>query len=271
MYITNYNLSRVLNVIEIEVENLDKIDINKLENVLSEKEILFLRKAKTFFNGEISIECLSFSPVYNPDDDNLLFEGHNPAYHKDDFCQRLRANYINYYIPNEIKQRGNAEVKKFKKFVKELLHDGYKLEDENTKIIIKGHFGIGDVNFLRIEKSNSGASNFTDYINNMTLSEIIKEIKKILDKINSFQNKSELHKRIYNLRYREPYIIKKLLRNKSKEEKSLGQELTLAKEHLLYALLESYKKESNFNQSEIEEEWLQKLNFVPCSTCCKEL
>ncbi len=33
MYITNYNLSRVLNIIEIEVENLDEINISKLGSV----------------------------------------------------------------------------------------------------------------------------------------------------------------------------------------------------------------------------------------------
>ncbi len=266
MYITNYNLNRVLK--STSIESLEEIDISDLQDILSEKEILFLKQANTFFKDK-GLSEKKFIPINFNDTHTMLFEKHKPAYHKNKECIRLHADYVNYYIPNEVRERGDTEVDRFRKFVKGLLNKGYKLEDEGTIIAIKAEFQFSDKNFGKIEENNSGKMDFMHALDSMNLLEIHAQIAQIIHKLNMFSSQSEIYRQVYRLRYREPYMIRKLMKNKSKEQKNIAEELKLLKENLLLSLIASYKKENNFNQSDIEEELLQELNFVPCSTCCK--
>jgi hypothetical protein len=63
-----------------------------------------------------------YIPIKTEDKFQYVFEGNKPAFHNNSQCERLNSNYINFRIPDEIRERGKDEVIKFRAWFKSNHH-----------------------------------------------------------------------------------------------------------------------------------------------------
>lgn len=277
MYITNYNLERVIKVTEMTPNQLIEDIEHRLKNNLSQDELKSLNDAKGFFENHkelmSDIKRREVHHLPQPKDSyTKLWKERAPAYHLNSKCPSLNSKYLNYYIPKEVQSKGIQEVERFRKFVKTMIENGHKLEDDSTILTIKAEFNFGDLHFGKQESDNSGSADFgVELSSHMTQEDIDKQIENTLIKLCNFAHTSNLHKQIYNIRFRTPHKIRQLIQYKSDEQKRIANELTKLKEVLILTLIESFKKANSFDQSSIEEELLKTLGFVPCSKCLSNL
>ena len=267
MYISQSNLNRIINRIQDENPHLDDLYHADIQFCLSNAETNFLAKAKTFF---ISVDRLSlmFDPIEIKDNLSFIFAAQAPAYHLSNECQRLNSNWFNYYVPTEVKDRGVQEVLRFRKFISDSIkRDNLYLGHPALTIALKAEFKILDTNFGRVEKNNSGVVEFGDELEKANLEYITHALDTVYSELLAFKDLSDIHKKIYNMRYFDPKKIKRLTKFASPEEKEIAEKFAELKAKLIIALVESYKKENDFDQNMVEEDLLIQLGFHKCSAC----
>lgn len=263
MYITNFNLNRIIKSVELEASDL--LDNFELKKNLSRDELLLLSQTREFFKNN-KLKVITFKPIEVEDKYRLLNEGSKPAYHINDSCDRLNSKYINYYVPSEVQDKGQEEVKRFRKYVQGLLNSEGVLEEASI-LAIKAEFLFSDNHFGKIERDNSGGVDFSIALRKLSLDELEVQLQENQKKISDFSKKSKEHKKVYNIRYKEPREIRNLMNSRSAEIRALVDELATLKEQLILVLIEKFKKETGFSQSDIEENLLEELGFMPCKTC----
>lgn len=106
-----------------------------------------------------------FTHIYKPyttvDTYTLVFEGTQPAYHKDSTCSRLNADFENYEIPSEIQSQGITKVHEFRLWFSQVMH---LLEDRPDVFVarLQAKWGIlTNVNSIVLD--NSGNTHVENY------------------------------------------------------------------------------------------------------------
>lgn len=269
MYITNFNLHRIIKRIDVDEQLisdiLKNIDINSCLSLEEKKD---LQRAATFFKKSTLGMKIEFHPIEETEDTGTWLNEHNTAaFHLNADCPRLNAKWVNFYLPQEVRNKGKATIDRFRKLVKSKMSEDGTIADESFIIFLKAEFGIGDLNFGRIEKDNSSSVNFSDEIEKLSLDELKSQIDDLLEQISNFPMKSELHKKIYDLRYWDSSKLKRIEKNRPLEEKNLAEEFASLKSRLIASTIMFSKKVNNFDQEALEEEILLALNFKKCSEC----
>lgn len=272
MYITNFNLNRITKRIDIDEQLISdifkNIDINLC---LSREEKEDLQRAATFFKKSALGVKIEFHPIEEMEDTGtLLNESNNAAFHLNANCPRLNAKWVNFYIPVEVQNKGKAAIDKFRKLVRSKISDDGTIADKSFILFLKAEFKIGDLHFGRIEKDNSSAVNFSNAIERLSLDELKLQIDGLLEQISNFPSRSELHKKIYDLRYWDSSKLKRIEKNRPLEEKKLVEEFATIKSRLIASTMIFSKKVNNFDQEALDEEILLALNFRNCSECFKK-
>ncbi|MFW2178478.1 MULTISPECIES: hypothetical protein [unclassified Moraxella] len=262
MYVTNFNLGRIVEVIEIDINDLP---FNKEQaSVLSNSERLFLEKAREFFQNN-TFKVQRIKPLGIQDTHRYVNEGKPPAYHINSDCEWLHKDWDSYPIPFSIKNRGDEAVENYRNFVREL-----DLGKQGDRLAVCAQFHISESEIgQKVERKNSGATDFEKNISKLSSQELQNQITDIHQQLESFSKQSEDHIKIYRLKYREPKDIKLAIRNRSDEIKKLAEEFSLLKERLILSYIEKLKKDSNFDQANINVELLKELGFRPCS-CARQ-
>lgn len=271
MYITNFNLNRITKRIDIDEQLISDIFKNiDINSCLSREEREDLQKAATFFKKSVLGVKIEFHPIEAIKDTGTWLNEHNTAaFHLNADCPRLNAKWVNFYLPEEVRNKGKAAIDRFRKLVKSKMTEDGTIADESFIIFLKTEFGIADLNFGRIEKDNSSSVNFSDEIEKLSLDEIKAQIDYLFEQISNFPMKSELHKKIYDLRYWDSSKLKRIEKNRPLEEKNLAEEFATLKSRLIASTMLFSKKVNNFDQEALEEEVLLALNFKKCSECFK--
>lgn len=264
MYISNANLKRIMNQVDEEELPLDSLYISDLKFCLSEAELIFLGKAKVFFQ-KINRLKMMFSPVKAEDKKIYIFEGKLPCYHISASCENLKSDWVNYYLPESIRAKGAAQVDRFRVFVGDHLRSKGSISDPDLWIAIQAQFEIKDENLGKITKENSGVSDFSLLLEGKSFEYIDMVTAKIYEELDGFKLLSLTHRKIYDTRYFSPSKIKNMYKNRSSEEMEVAVMLADLKAKLMLSLVELYKKESNFDG--IEESVLVELGFRKCLTC----
>lgn len=125
-YITSYNTHKI-------------VTRNNYKNVNLTGEVY---KFKIYMLNKYDENCLLaiqelmknpenyFKHIYNPivvnDSKKYVFKEHQPAYHTDKNCNRLHSDFQNFELPQEIKERGDAEIERFRKW---FIENKYLLAD----------------------------------------------------------------------------------------------------------------------------------------------
>jgi hypothetical protein len=267
MYISKSNLNKIINSVQSDSNYLDSLYHADLQFCLSNAETQFLTKAKTFFLSKDRLQ-LMFKKVEVTDNLIFIFESSAPAYHLNDKCQRLHSNWFNYYLPMQIKSKGIEEIKRFRNFIRESVKkDKLELGSPALTLAIKAEFAISDIHFGRVEKNNSGVSIFSKELEDANLTYINHALEKVYSDLLAFKDISDIHQKIYGMRYFDPSKIKRLTKFSSQEEKDIAEQFAELKAKLIIALIEAYKKTNDFDHNEVEEGILMTLGFHKCSHC----
>lgn len=143
---------------------------NNFKNVNLEGEVY---KAKIHIFSRYEENCLLaiqelikepdkyFKDIYNPiiayDTKKYVYKEQQPAYHTDINCEGLSSNFSNFELPEEIKEKGEAEIGRFREWFKQ---NSYLLEKPDVFVMrLQMAFGI-TYNPKAINYENSGYAEF---------------------------------------------------------------------------------------------------------------
>ena len=271
MYITNFNLNRITKRVDIDEQLISDIFKNiDINSCLSREEREDLQKAATFFKKSVLGVKIEFHPIEAIKDTGTWLNEHNTAaFHLNADCPRLNAKWVNFYLPEEVRNKGKAAIDRFRKLVKSKMTEDGTIADESFILFLKVEFEIGDLHFGRLERDNSSAVNFSDSLECLSLDDLKTQIDSLLQQISEFSSKSNLHKKIYDLRYWDSYKLKRIEKNRDKEEKELADEFANLKSRLVTSIMIFTKKANHFDQENLDEQILLELNFKKCSECFK--
>ena len=181
-FITNYNLARIAEGYQVDLSTAGELYkkpiyfFNK-----AEKEKLLKIKELLKINEDKGIRA--FAKIErDTDTQSLVFEGGSPAYHDLINCPTLNAEYLNFPIPQKVKEENR--IGEFRKWFKANMH--FVLSG-NEIIFRKRLAEEFDVELKgKIQIANSGPTNFED----LTLDELEARIDAILLDAASFYKKS---------------------------------------------------------------------------------
>lgn len=105
-----------------------------------------------------------FNDIYDPmvvfDSKKFIYKEQQPAYHTSDDCQRLHSDFTNFELPQEIIDRGETEIERFRTW---FIENRYLLEDPvSFAFRLKMAFNI-EYNPKAINYENSGFSEHKNY------------------------------------------------------------------------------------------------------------
>lgn len=215
-----------------------------------------------------------FTEIYQPldmipDTYRLMYESKSSAYHKVCNCCHLKSDYLNFVIPEAIREQGKDTVIRFRKWfegVRYLLDEGRADAFEmrlhaawNIQIYIKS-----------IEIDNSGIESFENY----SIESLEHDINMKIKEAGRFYYQSEKHKTILSkfskytfLAYTESAIRNNNTPYPDKEIKDfLCQYDQMYKKPLKNMLIEYYRLKFN-PDIKMEGKLLERLGFKPCGHC----
>jgi hypothetical protein len=197
-----------------------------------------------------------------------VFEGGVPAYHKYNNCEKVTSSFKNFTIPASIREKGEAEVKRFREWFKE---NGRYLEEKPDLFAAKLHIAFNvTMNTNSVEVNNSGVAQ----IDNLNLNQLEDRINEILTKAIKFYNDNpslmkviDRFKKYTFLAYKDEEIKDNKTNLSDLELKSFLKEYDLnfkkpMKELLLQYYMVKYNPDLNFDGLLLEQ-----LGFKQCSTC----
>lgn len=213
VYITQSNAASIVYKIDrTELGHLDGEVYTKRIIILSEHEKRRLLVIRKFFEDPELFIDRYFGNAREQRDEDLVFEGSAPAYHASAECERLHAEYMNYEIPKQIKEKEKTEPcirSRFRQWFKE---NCYLLDENNPKyrpdffiLRIRSEFKVDIVDVRQIVRPNSGLTN----MKNRSLEEIQSEIDRILKEAGQWFYASAKHTAILREYQKKTYLAYK--------------------------------------------------------------
>lgn len=226
VYITKANSARISNKIDkSKLENL-KRDIYKSKIYMFNKnEEMKLLAIQEFFDNPEKFIKEFYNEVQNKDTFRYVWEGIAPAYHTNINCEKLNNEYLNYEIPTEIRERGIAEVRKFRQWFNE---NRYLLEKPDVFVFrLQAAFKVQtNPNAIRIGNSGPKAHH------NLTIEQIEAKIDELLEQVFIYEISEEKIKNIIKAFGKIAFI--------SKDKKSFNNH-TLYSDDEIYSVLDEYQ------------------------------
>lgn len=270
-YITISNSKKI-------VRTLSEISLDQIETAVYKKDIYFLNKKeramlkgiREFLRDPDNFSTQYYKPLVITDSFKYVYPESYPAYHKDNSCERLKSNFINFEVPFEIIDRGEIEVKKFRVWFNE--HKNL-LETDVNKFIEKmqAMFRITrEINPKSIEHSNSG----TEEVKNYSILDLENQIDDILREAARFYkdnpDKQQIIKRFGKLTFL-AYVHGNIYTNDSGLNDDELKEFLRSydekfKKPVKDLLLEYYRLLHNPDMT-FTGTLLDKFNFRPCGHC----
>lgn len=228
-----------------------------------------LLKIISFFSCHDKITLTYLQNVETkPDTYTMLWEGISPAYHINRDCPKLKSHYTNFYIPEDIKDRGRDEVDRFRNYITK----NYSLEElelDSTILTIQAEFSFSDPLMFKYKKYGKNSGTREIDFSTLSIEELQQHINTSLYNLENFSSQSPEHRKIFQLIYRTPEDIVKLTRNHAPNIVLVATELSKQKNGLILAQIALLQKELNFDQENLSGDLLEEHGFKPCS-CVKK-
>ncbi|MBC8213134.1 MAG: hypothetical protein H8E71_00615 [Candidatus Marinimicrobia bacterium] len=213
-----------------------------------------------------------FTEIYKPvkvkEKHNFVYVGSQPCYHTEYDCQRLNANYKNYEIPRDIREKGKNAVDAFRTWFNSV---HYLLEIDPDVFVARLYARWGILtNVKAIEFKNSGAT----YFENESIGNLKFDITSLIKSAGRFYYASSKNKAILAAFSKLSFLGEKdeaIQNNKTgfsdEEVKSLLKYYHQTfKKPLKQKLIQYYRLDLN-PEIEMSGNILNKLGFNPCNTC----
>src|SRR5690606_28021445 len=183
-YITISNSKKIM-------RTLSEISLNEIEGNVYKKDIYFFNKKEVallkgireFLRDPENFSTKYYKPIKVKDSLRFVYPEKQPSFHKDSTCPMLQSNFVNFEIPEEVREKGENEVKRFRAWYAEnkiLLENG-----EVEKFILKmqaNFFITREINPKSIELNNSGS----EKVKNYSIQQLENEIDDILREAGKF-------------------------------------------------------------------------------------
>ncbi|MDA3818083.1 MAG: hypothetical protein PF486_11950 [Prolixibacteraceae bacterium] len=272
VYITRSNAKRIIQKIDFKNCNLEGSIYKKpiyffnryeKQNLLAFKSLM--ENPGLFYNDYYSI--------IRPREDSLfVLSSATPAYHKDNDCPRLKANFKNYIIPDEIIERGDAVIEKYREWFKGIVHLLDEDDEIKNEIFLERcrlRFRLTEIPEI-YKKNNSG----TFSIENLKLNELEENIDLFLKESAHYYYQSPKHTAILKHLSKYAYLGKRsdpILRNETGYSDKEVKEILREYEYEIKAptdehLREWYRVKYNPDLS-FDGKLLERLGFNPCGHC----
>jgi len=272
-FVTEYNTSLVFKKLISEIPD----DIKQWEPY--KKAIYFLNRLdKTnllYFKKFCENPIENIDAVYNPinviDNKEFVYEGSRPSYHKIENCDRLSSNFLNFRIPEPIKEKGDEAIEEFRKWFKEN-QAVFTEKPDVYQMRLNSKYGIVQ-SLEKVDYKNSG----NVYKENLTLAEIETRIDSILHNAAEYfkedlkrQSAIRAFQKATFLAFKEQAIENNNTEYNDEEIK----EILIEYYHLfiqptIFYLKEHFKAFYN-SDIEINEKIFEHLNFKKCGVCYSE-
>jgi hypothetical protein len=203
VYITQANLGLITRLVKFNgVNSIDDIYDSCLRSILSVNELNLLYVFKqtcellSSKNGnQTTFETFSI-PEVKATTTRWALEVRNPAYHLDASCERLSQDYLNVEVPQQVIDKGDAEVSRFRVFCSQHANLG-RQNPRRYLELLEAHFFL-QVSLKSVLLDNSGVSHFGE---NDT-SQIKQQIDQLMSSADVFRFRdSETAKGIANKGY----------------------------------------------------------------------
>lgn len=159
-YITSYNTHKIVTRNNFKNVNLSgQVYRFKLYMFSKYEENCLLAIQELMKNPENFFKQI-YDPIVVHDSKKYVYKEHQPAYHTNKDCKRLHSDFTNFELPQEIKERGDLEIERFRKWFSE---NQYLLETPDVFVMrLKLAFGIS-YNPKSIIYENSGFAEVKNY------------------------------------------------------------------------------------------------------------
>lgn len=272
-FVTEYNTSLVFKKLIGEIPD----DIKQWEpyrkaiyflNRLDKTNLLYFKK---FCENPIENIDTVYNPINVVDNKEFVYEGGKPSYHKVEDCDRLSSNFINFRIPEQIKEKGDEAIEEFRKWFKEN-QTVFSEKPDVYQMRLNTKYGIVQ-GLEKVDYKNSG----NVYRENLTLAEIETRIDSILHNASEYykedikrQGAIRSFQKSTFLAFKEQPIEKNNTGYSDEELKEILVEYYhLFIQPTIYYLKEHFKAFYN-SDIEINEKIFEHLNFKKCSVCYAE-
>lgn len=265
-YITFANAKRLIHSLitpsgHLSGEKLfDYIFDTDLSNIISEKDARDLYKLKLLSEGSDVPTSFKIKNIENFKNRTLIFSNTSPPkYHLSDSCQFLNSDYINYKIPQSIKDRSPEEIEEFIKFCtpnRKIIED----QDISFILLINEKFKTNINSFDEFVLPNSGTTD----IKSMDLTELQIFIHLSLNRCIEILRDNKDNKSLQN-----HYKYKSVTNNDLHSSiEDITKEYIANKLNIIEGLRNLYYK-SNGNKASTTTYILDLAGFEKCRSCSK--
>lgn len=268
VYITKANSKRIIRKLDLNELNLQGSIYSQPIYFFNHKEEQALLAYKEFVMNPEKFVDEVYQVVNTEDHFYYVFEGEVPCYHQKENCERLHAEFRNYIIPQEIRNRGTETIMRFRQWFKENM---YLLEgkDDVFEMRIQAAFGIR-IKMNEIVKENSGIQTIV----NWNLRELEETLNTKIKEAGRFYYKSSKHTKILKQYSKFAYLGNydvPLYNNSTgysdNEVKELLSEYEANYKSVIRELLYDYYRVKFNPDLEMEGYLLEQLGFRPCRHC----
>ena len=275
VYITQSNANRILDKFELPKMNLSGSVYKRNIYIFNQWELQQLLAYRELMRSPQTFAQAIYKRVRIGEDTfHFVHEANAPAYHHNKDCEMMRADYQNYHIPDVIKEKGRADVIRFRKWFNEhrslLVQDPSKFEET-----MRSAFNITDSldNLSIVPSKNTGIRAKV----NMSLEEIESLLDNLINEAGRYyyenpQNTEILKKytkRIFLAHKNEPLPDNDTGCTDEEVKSFLIDYEKRYKNKIAFYLREYYRISYNPDLA-MDKKILDELGFRPCSTCCKD-
>ncbi|MFA9221003.1 MAG: hypothetical protein ACEQSL_07440, partial [Sediminibacterium sp.] len=185
-FITKSNSNKIIRKIDFSTDQtfLGSIYKKPIDFFSSKEKNQILGYKELVQHPEQFIDSI-YQKLTKKDNSDLIFDGGNPAYHNDSNCERIKSDYINFKIPEEIILRGEDIKREFRSWFKDnlaLLNSDKELFQYHLQM----KFGLTEI-INPIEMKNGGV----DFQENLNLEELESRIEQYLKDSDDLYNSSD--------------------------------------------------------------------------------
>lgn len=162
-YITISNSKKLVRKLdEIKLDNISESIYKWDIYFFSKRESANLKGIRELFRNPEKFSVEYYNPIKVEDTFRYLQPESQPAYHKDNTCERLKSNFKNTEIPGAVLQKGKEEVIKFRNWYNAASFDKENIKDYILKLQLAFPY-VGEINPKSIEYANSGYETKENY------------------------------------------------------------------------------------------------------------
>ena len=237
--------------------------------VFSNSELQDLAKYKIFIEKP-EIYLTNFSKIAETKKDSgYIFNVNSPAYHNTLMCDYIHSDFINFFIPDVIKEQGHLVIERFVRWCeanRSLFESNRGAFEAKVRLLFK-------VSLNEIYRENSGVQDFSI----LDLSAIEQRIDSILDDAITYYNKEERYHAILDEFAHKTWILHKKEISQYNTTKFDDVEFSSVlmhykisfKDPVMQLVREYYKQKYNPDFS-FDTFLLDQLGFRKCKSCYKE-